>query len=104
MVPNPQGLSTAKAQEHLSRDGPNTIPARARNRLVHTIWEILKTPMFSLLVIAALLYFVIGSLEDALLLASFITLSRIRFLSNSPIAPNTEKIIRPLGVDVSIPY
>lgn len=75
MVPNPQGLSTAKAQEHLCRDGPNIIPAPARNRLVRTIWEILKTPMFSLLVIAALLYFVIGSLEDALLLASFITLS-----------------------------
>lgn len=75
MVPNAQGLTTAKAQEHALRDGPNTIPLPSRNTLLFTVWAILQTPMFSLLVIAAILYFMIGNLEDASLLASFIALS-----------------------------
>lgn len=75
MVPNPQGLSTQEAQHRFLRDGPNAIPAPARNPLLSTIWAILKTPMFSLLVIAAMLYFALGSPEDASLLSSFIALS-----------------------------
>lgn len=75
MVPNLLGLNPAQAKERLARDGPNVIPLEPQHTFLMTVWAILKTPMFSLLVAASGLYFLIGSLEDAALLASFIMLS-----------------------------
>lgn len=63
MLPNQQGLTSAEALLRLRRDGLNQLPTGKSSSLFLTAWEVLKTPMFSLLVIAAFLYFFIGKLD-----------------------------------------
>jgi Ca2+-transporting ATPase len=69
------GLSAAEAQRRLRTDGPNEIPRPRRRSLGRIALEVLTEPMFALLLLASLLYLLIGELLDALVLTAFATLS-----------------------------
>ena len=64
------GLSSAEAARRLLRDGPNTLPAsRPRNTLAIAL-EVVREPMFLLLVGGAAIYLLLGDVHEALVLAA----------------------------------
>lgn len=65
------GLSETRAQERLATWGPNRLPDPQRRTWLHTVAEVLREPMFALLLLAAGLYLAVGDLSEGLLLAAF---------------------------------
>jgi Ca2+-transporting ATPase len=75
MADGVQGLSETEAAARLSAEGYNELP-RARQRTIPRIaFEILKEPMFGLLIASGAIYFFLGDLQEALLLLAFATIS-----------------------------
>jgi Ca2+-transporting ATPase len=66
------GLSDEEADRCLSEEGYNEIPSRERKNLLHIVGEVIREPMFLLLVGAGLIYFVLGDVEEGLILLSFV--------------------------------
>ncbi len=67
-----EGLSTAAALERLTRYGPNTLPAEAERTWLAIALEMLKEPMFMLLLVAGALYMVLGDLQEGLILLGLV--------------------------------
>ena len=67
----PPGLTSVEAAERLKRFGPNLLPDREQRNLPRIVAEVLKEPMFLMLVVAAGLYLVLGDLAEGLLLGGF---------------------------------
>lgn len=61
------GLSAAEAARRLSTDGPNILPT-AQHRLFDILLKAISEPMFLLLIVAAVLYLLLGDLHEGLLL------------------------------------
>ncbi len=66
-----RGLSEREAATRLEVEGPNALPQADRRTLGRIILEILREPMFALLVGAAGIYLVLGDLKEAVVLAVF---------------------------------
>src|SRR5438132_107217 len=74
------GLSSTEAAARLTRDGYNQLPSAKPRSLVLIAWEVVREPMFLLLVGAAALYLVLGEVREALVLfASVFVVMRITF-------------------------
>jgi Ca2+-transporting ATPase len=67
----PAGLSAAAAAERLRRFGPNALPDPDQRNLARLVLEVLREPMFLMLVVAAGLYLLLGDLGEGLLLGGF---------------------------------
>src|ERR1035437_3900523 len=63
-----EGLSAAQAAQRLLEDGPNTLPGDQRRTLLKIMLETLHEPMFALLLVAGVLYLVLGDLQEGLIL------------------------------------
>jgi Ca2+-transporting ATPase len=70
----PAGLSDAEAAARLRRDGPNRLPPAQHRSLGGVLREVLTQPMVLLLLACALLYGLLGSAVDALMLAASLVL------------------------------
>src|SRR5579872_5602239 len=66
-----RGLTEREAAWRLSREGPNALPDLQRRSRLRIIVEVLREPMFALLLGAATLYAFIGELSDSLVLLAF---------------------------------
>ena len=66
------GLTTHEAAARLAARGRNELPARPRRTLLRIVLGVAAEPMFLMLVGAGLLYLVLGSLGEALLLLAFV--------------------------------
>ncbi len=66
-----RGLSEREAATRLKADGPNTLPQADRRTFGRIVLEILREPMFALLLGAAVIYLVLGDLKEAVVLAVF---------------------------------
>ncbi len=64
------GLSSADAQRRFARDGPNTLPAARPRNTPAIALEVLREPMFLLLVGGAAVYLLLGDVREALVLAA----------------------------------
>jgi P-type Ca2+ transporter type 2C len=62
------GLSSAQAAERLAVEGPNLLPADAPRGMLHLVLDVLREPMFLLLLVATLLYVLLGDVREALVL------------------------------------
>ncbi|HET7811904.1 MAG TPA: cation-translocating P-type ATPase [Steroidobacteraceae bacterium] len=69
------GLSAAEARDRQALEGFNELPRAPRASPLHAALDVLREPMFALLVAAAVLYALIGELGEALLLFGFATVS-----------------------------
>ena len=69
------GLSTQEAATRLEAEGPNTLPQADRRTFGRIVLEILREPMFALLLGAALIYLLLGDLREAVVLAVFASTS-----------------------------
>ena len=73
----PSGLTEAEAAARLVAEGPNTYPDRDQHGVVWIILEVIREPMFALLIVGGLVYMTIGDRSEALLLLGFALLSVI---------------------------
>ncbi|MDD1718930.1 MAG: cation-translocating P-type ATPase [Methanoregulaceae archaeon] len=71
-ISNFPGLHTEEADRRLRQEGPNELPAQETRNVFAIIGEVIREPMFLLLVGAGLIYFFLGDLEEGALLLSFV--------------------------------
>ncbi len=69
---NDQGLSSAEARRRLAAEGPNTLPRAGRRGAIAIALEVMREPMFLLLVAGALIYLLLGDVREALILVASI--------------------------------
>src|SRR4051812_17824993 len=69
------GLSVAEARERLGREGFNELPPSDRRTARRIAVDVIREPMFALLIAAAVVYGVLGELGEALMLLGFATIS-----------------------------
>jgi len=68
------GFTDEEAKKLILKHGYNEIPSTKKHTLLHIILEVLKEPMFLLLIACGALYFLFGDINDALLLMVFVFL------------------------------
>ena len=66
------GLSEDEARRNIEADGPNEIASQQKRGLFAIAFEVIREPMFVMLVAAGTLYLVMGSPGDALMLLGFV--------------------------------
>ena len=66
------GLSKAAAAEKLNVVGPNELPQTKSRGVLRLFLEIMRDPMFLLLVACGILYLILGDQRDALMLMAFV--------------------------------
>ena len=69
------GLSQADAQVRLQAEGFNELPMGDGRGILRIVVDVLREPMFSLLLAAGAIYLVLGDLGEAIVLLAFATLS-----------------------------
>ena len=67
-----QGLTTAQAATRLAQDGTNEIEQATRRSVWRRLADMLRQPMFALLVTAAVLYMLLGDLTEGMTLSVFV--------------------------------
>ncbi len=67
-----QGLTEQEARERLAQDGFNELPAAKKRNILHVLLEIVREPMFLLLIACGVLYLILGDKEEALMLMGFV--------------------------------
>jgi Ca2+-transporting ATPase len=66
------GLNETEAAERLQQHGPNELPAQSNRPIFAIAVEVVREPMFILLVVAGTLYLAMGELIDSMMLLSFV--------------------------------
>jgi Ca2+-transporting ATPase len=69
---NMQGLTEQEALERLAQDGYNALPAAKKRNFIHILWEVVREPMFLMLIACGLLYLLLGDSKEALMLMGFV--------------------------------
>lgn len=69
---NLQGLSDQEAREQLAEDGFNELPSSKKRSIFRIVFEVIREPMFLLLIACGTLYLFLGDLEEALMLLGFV--------------------------------
>ena len=68
----PSGLDPALAAQRLREEGPNELGVSQRRTLRDIAWEVVREPMFLLLLGAGTIYLVMGDTREALILLGFV--------------------------------
>lgn len=69
---NHTGLSQAEVDKRLKTEGLNELPSSDKRDLFGIALEVLREPMFLLLVVAGAIYLLLGDVSDALMLLGFV--------------------------------
>jgi Ca2+-transporting ATPase len=69
------GLSQVEAAAPLLAEGPNELPDANRRTILRILLEVLREPMFALLLAAATIYLALGDFKEAVILCAFATTS-----------------------------
>jgi Ca2+-transporting ATPase len=69
------GLSEREAQARLAVEGPNELPQPDRRTPLRIVVEVLREPMFALLIGGGAIYLLLGDVKEALILLGFAILS-----------------------------
>jgi Ca2+-transporting ATPase len=67
-----QGLSDAEVRERLATDGYNELPTANKRTFLAMLLNVIREPMFLLLILCGVLYLLLGDLEEALMLLGFV--------------------------------
>lgn len=68
------GLSEKEAIQRLKLEGFNELQASKKKNLYYIAFEVMKEPMFLLLLASGLIYLVLGDVQEALMLLSFVVI------------------------------
>ena len=69
---NLQGLTEQEALERLAQDGYNELPTAKKRTIFHILFEVVREPMFLMLIACGVLYLLLGDQEEALMLLGFV--------------------------------
>ena len=69
-----QGLNAQEVQERLKQHGYNELPSSGKRKLWKLLWDVVSEPMFLLLVACAVLYLILGDLQEALVLSASVVI------------------------------
>src|SRR5579859_4076181 len=69
--PAPSGLSEIEAAQRLQAEGANELPRAGHRGLLQIVVEVVREPMFALLLGAGAIYLALGDLGEALMLIAF---------------------------------
>ena len=69
---NISGLSEAEAALKLQEEGYNEIPSAKKRSILAIIFDVVKEPMFLLLVACGVIYLILGDMQEALMLLGFV--------------------------------
>ncbi|MFZ1991182.1 MAG: HAD-IC family P-type ATPase, partial [Alphaproteobacteria bacterium] len=72
---NPQGLSSDEAAARLKSDGPNELPREGKRSTLKIALEVVREPMFGMLLAAGAIYLLLGDRIEALILLAFASVS-----------------------------
>jgi Ca2+-transporting ATPase len=67
-----QGLTEQEALERMALDGYNELPSAKKRTFLHILWEVLREPMFLMLIVCGGLYFALGDPKEAVMLMGFV--------------------------------
>lgn len=67
-----QGLTEQEARERLATDGFNELPTAKKRTVFHILFEVVREPMFLMLIACGVLYLLLGDKEEALMLLGFV--------------------------------
>ena len=67
-----QGLTNEEVIERLARDGYNELPSSEKRTMFHIILEVVREPMFLLLIACGTLYLILGDIQGAIMLLGFV--------------------------------
>jgi Ca2+-transporting ATPase len=73
--PSLNGLTAAEAAQRLTTEGYNELSQTRKRSLISILINVVKEPMFALLLAASSLYLLLGDLTEALILTAFASLS-----------------------------
>src|SRR5690606_26357160 len=65
------GLTADQAAERLATEGPNELPRPGTRTLGRIAIDVLREPMFGMLLAAGIIYFVLGDVEEGVMLLAF---------------------------------
>jgi len=66
------GLSEAEAARRLQQHGYNELPSSTGRSLLATAWDVVREPMFLLLLACGTIYLILGDVQEALMLLGFV--------------------------------
>ena len=67
-----KGLTSEEAASRLKKDGFNELPSSKKKNIFSLAFEVIKEPMFLLLVACGILYLILGDIQEALILLGFV--------------------------------
>ena len=67
-----QGLTEEEVLERLAQDGANELPSAKKSTFLHIFLEVVREPMFLMLIACGVLYLFLGDTEEALMLSGFV--------------------------------
>jgi Ca2+-transporting ATPase len=91
------GLSTAEAQRRLAASGYNELNPPQPRRLWHIVADVLREPMFLLLIAAGGIYLLLGDVGDALMLLFFVLLIIVMTVSQQHKSERVLEALRDLS-------
>jgi Ca2+-transporting ATPase len=91
------GLSKAEAQQRLAASGYNELSPPRPRRLWHTVANVLREPMFLLLIAAGGIYLLLGNIQDALMLLFFVGLIIVMTVSQQHKSERVLEALRDLS-------
>ena len=68
----PSGLTEEEATLRLQQQGYNELPSTKSRSILATAWEVVREPMFLLLLACGTIYLVLGDVQEALMLLGFV--------------------------------
>jgi Ca2+-transporting ATPase len=71
----PVGLTQVEATARITAEGPNELPRARRRSPLRIVFDVLREPMLALLLAGGVVYLLLGSREEALILLAFACLS-----------------------------
>jgi Ca2+-transporting ATPase len=71
---SPTGLDTATAAQRLREEGPNELGVSQRRTVLDMAWDVVREPMFLLLMGAGTIYLVMGDAQEAMILLGFVVI------------------------------
>ncbi|MGY4314143.1 cation-translocating P-type ATPase [Bradyrhizobium sp. JR3.5] len=74
-APRLTGLGESEAQARLAAEGPNELPQPDRRTPLRIVLEVLREPMFALLIGGGAIYLLLGDIKEALILLAFALMS-----------------------------
>jgi Ca2+-transporting ATPase len=91
------GLSTAEAQRRLAATGYNELITPRPRRVWNIIADVLREPMFLLLIAAGGIYLLLGDVQDALMLSVFVVLIIVMTVSQQHKSERVLETLRDLS-------